>query len=185
MRFISRLRAVSPLRWLLRRPLKATGRVRGPSSLGAGAAVAAGHRTLPRCALPAPPAAGRLSPLAALVRARSRTRPHWPRRGSLLRGRLLDAPILALPKMHGHYIVDVDASYEQLGCCLQQRQSDGEYHPIGYCTRALLPAEKNYFATEVEALVVVWAVTYLRSYLQGADLKNGVTTAPFYRCSLT
>jgi len=28
------------------------------------------------------------------------------------RGRLYDAPILALPNRHGHYIVDVDASYE-------------------------------------------------------------------------
>ena len=44
----------------------------------------------------------------------------------ILGGRLLDAPILALPKRHGQYIVDVDASYEQLGCCLQQQQSDGE-----------------------------------------------------------
>jgi len=87
----------------------------------------------------------------------------------ILRGLLLDDPILALPKRHGHYIVDVDASYEQLGCCLQQRQSDGEYHPIGYYSRALLPAEKNYFATEIEALGVVWAVTYLRSYLEGAE----------------
>jgi len=32
-----------------------------------------------------------------------------------LRGRLLAAPILALPRREGHYIVDVDASYEQLG----------------------------------------------------------------------
>jgi len=87
----------------------------------------------------------------------------------ILRGRLLDASILALPKRHGHNIVDVDASYEQLGCCLQQQQSDGKYHPIGYFSRALLPAEKNYFATQIEALGVVWAVTYLRSYLEGAE----------------
>ena len=86
-----------------------------------------------------------------------------------LRGRLLDAAILALPQRHGHYIVDVDASYEQLRCCLQQQQPDGEYHPIGYYSRALLPAEKNYFATEIEALGVVWAVTCLRSYLEGAE----------------
>jgi len=39
----------------------------------------------------------------------------------ILRGRLLDAAILALPKRHRRYIVDVDASYEQLGCCLQQQ----------------------------------------------------------------
>jgi len=36
-------------------------------------------------------------------------------------------------------------------------------------SRALLHAEKNYFATEIEALGVVWAVTFLRSYLQGAE----------------
>jgi len=86
----------------------------------------------------------------------------------ILRGRLLDAPILALPKRHGHYIVDVDASYEQRGCCIQWQQSDGEYHSLGYYSRALLPAEKNHFATEIEALGVVWAVIYLRSYLEGA-----------------
>jgi len=86
-----------------------------------------------------------------------------------LRGRLLAAPFLALPRRDGHYIVDVDASYEQLGCCLQQLQPDGEYHPIGYYSRALLPAEKNYFSTEIEALGVVWAVTYLRLYLEGAE----------------
>jgi len=87
----------------------------------------------------------------------------------ILRGRQLDAPILAVPNRHGHYIVYVDASYEQLGCCLQQQQSDGEYHPIGYYSRAFIPTEKNYFATVIEALRVVWAVTYLRSYLEGAE----------------
>jgi len=72
-----------------------------------------------------------------------------------LRGRLLAAPILALPKRDGHYIVDAVASCEKLGCCLQQQQTDGEYHFIGYYSRALLPAEHNYFATEIEALGVV------------------------------
>jgi len=86
-----------------------------------------------------------------------------------LRGRLLAAPILALPRRDGHYIVDGDAIYEQLGCCLQQQQPDGEYHPIGYCSRVLLPAERNFFATEIEALGVVWAETRLRSYLEGAE----------------
>jgi len=78
------------------------------------------------------------------------------------RGRLFAAPILALPRRDGRYIVDVDASYEQLGCCLQQQQPDGEYHSIGYYSCALLPAEQNYFATEIEALDVVLAVTFLR-----------------------
>jgi len=86
-----------------------------------------------------------------------------------LQGRLSAAPILALPRRDGHSIVNLDASYEGLGGCLQHQQPDGEYHPIGYYARALLPAEKHYFATEIEALGVVWAVTYLRSYLEGAE----------------
>jgi len=87
-----------------------------------------------------------------------------------LRGRLLAAPILAFPRRDGHYIVGVDTSYEWLGCCLQQQQPDGEYHPICYNSRTRLPSEKNYFAIEIEALGVVWVVTYLRSYLEGAEV---------------
>jgi len=102
-----------------------------------------------------------------------------------LRRRLLAAPILALPRRDGPYIVDVDASYEQLGCCLQQQQPDGKYHPIGYYSRALLPTEKNYFATKIEALGVVWAVTFLRSNLEGQSFWSGVTTGPCYRYSQT
>jgi len=48
-----------------------------------------------------------------------------------LRGRILATPVLALPRRYGNYIVDVDASYEQLSFCLQKQESDGEYHPIG------------------------------------------------------
>jgi len=87
-----------------------------------------------------------------------------------LRGRLLAAPILALPGRDGNCIVDVHASYEQLGFFLQQQQPDGGYHPIGYYSRDLLPTEKIYFATEIEALGVVWAVTFLRSYLDRAEV---------------
>jgi len=114
-------------------------------------------------------------PLTALTSAKLPKRQSSPgeketRAFEELRGRLLAALILALPRRDGHYIFDVNASYEQLGCCLQRKQPDGEYHPIGFYSHALLPAEKNYFATEIEALGVVWAVTYLRSYLEGAEV---------------
>ena len=113
-------------------------------------------------------------PLTALTSTKLPKRVRLPREEESkafeeLRGRLLAAPTLSLPRREGHYIVDVDASYEQLGCCLQKHQPDGEYDPIGCYSRALLSAEKNYFATEIEALGVVWAVTYVRSYLEGAE----------------
>jgi len=88
---------------------------------------------------------------------------------SELRGRLVAAAIPSLPRKDGNYIVDVDASYEQLGCCLQQQPPDWEYHPISYYSCALFPVEKNYFANEIEALGVVCAVSHLRSYLEGSE----------------
>jgi len=46
-----------------------------------------------------------------------------------LRGRLLPAPILALSERDGHYMVYVNACYEQLGRCLQQQQPEGNIAP--------------------------------------------------------
>ena len=84
-----------------------------------------------------------------------------------LRRALLTAPILALPREGYKYTLDTDASDYQLGCCLLQEQPDGALHPIGYWSRVLTPAEKNYSPTEKECLALVWAVQHLRPYLEG------------------
>jgi len=46
-----------------------------------------------------------------------------------LREQLCNPPILALPRREGKYIIDIDASYDQLGCALLQEQPAGEYLP--------------------------------------------------------
>lgn len=84
-----------------------------------------------------------------------------------LRELLCNPPVLAIPRPGAHYIVDVDASYDQLGCCLLQQQPSGEYLPVGYFSKGLSPAQKNYSVTEVEGLGVVWAVSMLRPYIEG------------------
>jgi len=84
-----------------------------------------------------------------------------------LREQLCHPPILAIPRKEGKYIIDVDASDDQLGCCLLQQQPDGKYLPVGYFSNGLLPAEKNYTVTEIEGLGVVWAVGLLRPYIEG------------------
>jgi RNase H-like domain found in reverse transcriptase/Reverse transcriptase (RNA-dependent DNA polymerase)/Integrase zinc binding domain/Integrase core domain/Chromo (CHRromatin Organisation MOdifier) domain/Retroviral aspartyl protease len=84
-----------------------------------------------------------------------------------LRDALLSPPILALPRANGSYYLDTDASDGQLGCCLRQTQPDGSTHPLGYWSRGLTSAERNYSTTEKECLAIVWAITHLRPYLEG------------------
>jgi len=87
-----------------------------------------------------------------------------------VREQLCHPPILAIPRKEGKYIIDVDASYDQLGCCLLQQQPDDKSQPVGYFSKGLLPAEKNYTVTEIEGIGVVWAVGLLRPYIEGTKV---------------
>ena len=86
-----------------------------------------------------------------------------------LRDKLLHPPVLALPRTEGSLWLDTDASDGQLGCCLLQEQPDGKPLPLGYWSRTLNAAERNYSTTEKECLAIVWAVTHLRPYLEGTE----------------
>jgi len=87
-----------------------------------------------------------------------------------LREQLCHPPILAIPRKEGKYIIDVDASYDQLGFCLLQQQPDDKYLQVCYFSKGLLPAEKTYNVTEIEGLGVVSAVGLLRPYIQGTKV---------------
>jgi RNase H-like domain found in reverse transcriptase/Reverse transcriptase (RNA-dependent DNA polymerase) len=89
-----------------------------------------------------------------------------------LRDRLLSPPVLALPRAKGQMWLDTEASDGQLGCCLLRLQPDGKPLPLGYWSRTLNAAEKNYSTTEKEYLAIVWAVTHLRPYLEGIDFTD-------------
>jgi RNase H-like domain found in reverse transcriptase len=84
-----------------------------------------------------------------------------------LRTRLLDPPILALPRAEGLLILYTDAPQEQIVCCLFQEKGEGTRHPVEYRSRGLTSAERNYSTTEKECLAIVWAVLQLRPYLEG------------------
>jgi RNase H-like domain found in reverse transcriptase len=62
--------------------------------------------------------------------------------------------------------LDTDACESQIGCCLLQDQPEGGLLPVGYWSRSLQPAERNYSTSERECLAVVWAVLLLRPYLE-------------------
>lgn len=80
---------------------------------------------------------------------------------------LMSPPILAYPDFDSPFTLHTDASEEGLGAVLYQRQ-DGRMRVIGYGSRTLTPAEKNYrlHSGKLEFLALKWSVCEkFRDYL--------------------
>ncbi|GJY19279.1 putative reverse transcriptase domain-containing protein [Tanacetum coccineum] len=80
----------------------------------------------------------------------------------LLKQKLCEALILALPKGNNDFIVYCDASHQGLGAVLMQREK-----VIAYASRQLKPHEENYTTHDLELGAVVFALKIWRHYLYG------------------
>ncbi|GJZ02951.1 putative reverse transcriptase domain-containing protein [Tanacetum coccineum] len=78
----------------------------------------------------------------------------------LIKQKLCNAPILALPKGSENFIVYCDASHNGLGAVLMQNEK-----VIAYVSRQLKIHEKNYTTHDLELGAVVFALKMLRHYL--------------------
>ena len=70
----------------------------------------------------------------------------------------MTALLLAFADYTKPFLLETNASKEGLGAVLSQKQVDGQYHPIAYGSRALMPHEKNYHSTKLEFLALKWAL---------------------------
>ncbi|GJR73797.1 putative nucleotidyltransferase, ribonuclease H [Tanacetum coccineum] len=80
----------------------------------------------------------------------------------LLKQKLYEAPILALPEGNDDFVVYCDASHQGLGALLMQREK-----VIAYASRQLKPNEENYTTHDLELGAVVFALKIWRHYLYG------------------
>ncbi|GJV09410.1 putative reverse transcriptase domain-containing protein [Tanacetum coccineum] len=71
----------------------------------------------------------------------------------LLKQKLCEAPILALPKGNDNFVVCCDASLQGLGAVLMQREK-----VIAYASRQLKPHEENYTTHDLELGAVIFAL---------------------------
>ena len=95
-----------------------------------------------------------------------------------LKARLTSAPLLLILKSgtDAEFIVATDASDVGLGAVLLQEDSEGEVRPCAYWARKLKDTKRKYNAYDLEALVVVEAVTRVwRMHLDGAKAIQVVT----------
>ncbi|GJW50727.1 hypothetical protein Tco_0092078 [Tanacetum coccineum] len=80
----------------------------------------------------------------------------------LLKQKLCEAPILALPEGNNDFVVYCDASHQGLGAVLMQREK-----VIAYASRQLKPHEENYTTHDLKLGAVVFALKIWRHYLYG------------------
>nr|GEV96106.1 putative reverse transcriptase domain-containing protein [Tanacetum cinerariifolium] len=80
----------------------------------------------------------------------------------LLKQKLYEAPILALPEGNDDFVIYCDASLQGLGAVLMQRGK-----VIAYASRQLKPHEENYTTHDLELGAVVFALKIWRHYLYG------------------
>ncbi|GJU20183.1 reverse transcriptase domain-containing protein [Tanacetum coccineum] len=80
----------------------------------------------------------------------------------LLKQKLCEAPILALPEGNDDFVVYCDASLQGLGAVLMQREK-----VIAYASRQLKPHEENYTTHDLELGAVIFALKIWRHYLYG------------------
>nr|GEV22927.1 putative reverse transcriptase domain-containing protein [Tanacetum cinerariifolium] len=80
----------------------------------------------------------------------------------LLKQKLCEALILALPEGNNDFVVYYDASHQGLGAVLMQKEK-----VIAYASRQLKPHEENYTTHDLELGAVVFALKIWRHYLYG------------------
>ncbi|KAG2192671.1 hypothetical protein INT47_009241 [Mucor saturninus] len=86
-----------------------------------------------------------------------------------LQGCLVNPPILAFPDREMVQVLTTDASTRGLGAVLSQAPKDdlAKETVIAFGSRALRGSERNYAATHLEALGLIWGIVRFRHYLAG------------------
>ena len=85
----------------------------------------------------------------------------------LLKKILTTPPSLLIPDLHKPFRVHVDACRvgKGIGAVLLQLNSHDKYQPVAYWSRGLIPAERNYSATELECTALHDTILHWQVYL--------------------
>src|SRR6201999_4625655 len=84
----------------------------------------------------------------------------------VLKSHVTSAPILIQPDVHQPFKLETDASDYAIGAVLSQRCEDEKWRPVGYISKSLSDAERNYPIHDKELLSVIRALEEWRHLLE-------------------
>ena len=76
-----------------------------------------------------------------------------------IKRKLINTLVLAFADYTESFNLEMDASKEDLGVVLSQKQSDSKYHLIAFASWTLNNHEENYHSSKLEFLALKWAIT--------------------------
>lgn len=83
---------------------------------------------------------------------------------------LCKEPVLWSPDFGRNFLLQTDASEVGRWTVLEQEFEDGR-NPVLFTSKTLIGPECNYAVIETECFAIVWAVKYLRIYLEGKEFR--------------
>ena len=86
-----------------------------------------------------------------------------------LKRQFQEAPVLQMPDLSKPFVVETDASKFASGGILWQQDMNGDWHPCSYISKSFSETKQNYKIYDWELLVIIWALTEWRHYLQGSQ----------------
>jgi transposase InsO family protein len=104
----------------------------------------------------------------------------WPEAAEKAKRTLCDAfataPVLRHYQPELPSRLETDASIQGIAGIFSQLQDNGNWHPVAFWSRKLIPAEKNYHTYDLELLAIVATMTHWRHYVEGLKIKLEVLT---------
>src|SRR5712672_2616629 len=85
-------------------------------------------------------------------------------------------PILRPPDLDRQFHLDIDASNYAIGGILYQLDDDGIWYDVGYYSKSLVAAERNYDIWDCEYLALIRCLLHWRQFLVGSPHKVQVYT---------
>ncbi len=85
-------------------------------------------------------------------------------------------PVLLMPDYIKPFKIESDASLYATGTILLQQDTNGDWHPVTYCSQSMNPMEQNYQVYDRELMAIIHSLHKWRCYIYGSSFTTIVWT---------